>query len=718
MKSYSDMTYHPMSEKLVEVLQTKTQNSNPLFFRVIVAYYLAMITSHMRVSIKGWAGKGTIPVNLYAIALSPSGSGKGHSTSLVENEVINNFKELFLNHTFPITAEQHCDQLSIKRANRNGTDANDELMKLAKDFQALGAMLLDFDNATVPAVKQMRQKLLMANAGSLNLRVDEIGANFSNIIEVLTAFLELYDKGLIKDKLVKSSADNTRFERIDGYTPANMLLFGTPSKLLDGARTEEQLMEMLEMGYARRCFFGFTDKNHKKTNVDVDELINQLFNNSDDDYLEDLSNDIGVLANLQNMNKVLHLTQDTIRLLVEYKLDCETRSNNLSELETIKKSELEHRYFKVLKLAGAYAFVDSSDYVLPEHIEYAIKLAEDSGEAFAQLMTPQRSYVKLANYLAQSKEEVTLADLDEDLPSFRGSKAQKDEQITMATAWGYKNNIIIKKNYVNSIMFLYADSIQETDLDKVIISYSKDMTQGYRNEIVPFDKLPELFKLNDRHWINHHLANGYRKEDNVIKSFNLLVLDVDGTISLKSARELLKKYKAIFYTTKSHTDEVNRFRIILPTSHTLDLDASDYKELYNNILKDIPFEVDTQCSHRSKKWLTHKDTTVIENDGELFDVLPYIPKSSKNDERIKRLESQQDFDNLERWVINNTGSGNRNNMLLRYALILADNDTSFSNIKNKVLELNSKLQDKLDELEIHSTIFHTIAGKLAESGKL
>ncbi|AKG07820.1 hypothetical protein AAX06_06235 [Moraxella bovoculi] len=75
MKPIEQMRYHPTTEKLVKILQSKTQNSNPLFFRVIIAYYLSVITSQMRVSIKGWSGKATIPINLYALALSPSGSG-------------------------------------------------------------------------------------------------------------------------------------------------------------------------------------------------------------------------------------------------------------------------------------------------------------------------------------------------------------------------------------------------------------------------------------------------------------------------------------------------------------------------------------------------------------------------------------------------------------------------------------------------------------------
>lgn len=724
LKSFEQMDYHPMSESLVKILQTKTQNNNPLFFRIIVAYYMAMIASQMRINISGWYGS-KLPINLYALALSPSGTGKGHSTTLIEESVINNFSSVFLEHTFPIQAQVHCDKLALKRATRNGTNQEDELIKLGKDFQALGAMMMDFDDATVPAIKQFRQKLLMANAGSLNLRVDEIGANFTKIVEALLPYLELFDKGLLKDKLVKSSSDNVRFERINGYTPANLLMFGTPSKLLDGGKTEELLFEMLEMGYARRCFFGFAEKPNKKANQSIDEIMEQMFNQDDDDVLEKISIHLGTLADLKYINQTIKLSTDATKLLIAYKLHCEERSRELSELAIINKSELEHRYYKVLKLAGAYAFIDEMVEIPTTHIEYAIKLAEDSGEAFAKLMTPQRPYIKLANYLAMSKNEVTLADLDTDLPFFRGSKAQKDELITMATAWGYKNQIVVKKSFVDSIMFLHADTINKTDLDKCILSYttakdgdSTGMTTNYKNTQVPFDKLGELFKLPDKHWLNHHVKDGYRKEDNAIGHFNLLVLDVDGSINLSTAMLLLKGYKAWYYTTKRHTEQTNRFRIVLPTNYVLSLDANDYKEFYNNVLKDIPFEIDNGCGHRTKKWLSNPKAEVFFTDGELFDVLPYIPKSSENEKREQRLTNQQDLDNLERWVINNTGDGNRNNMLYNYAMVLADAGFNFEHIKDKVITLNAKMMDKLDEVELHNTIFHSVAGKLSQQGKL
>lgn len=713
MKNFNQMKYYPLAEELVEILQAKTQNTNPLFFRVIVAYYLSVIAGHMRASIKGWVGKEPIPVNSYVIALQPSGAGKGHSTTMMSQEVLKGFTETFIEHTFPITAECNIQQLAIKRANKSGKDIDEEQTKLEKVFNDLGALMFEFDSATVPAIKQMRQKLLIANAGACNLTIDEAGANLLGSIDAMIAYLELYDKGLIRDKLVKSSSENTRFERIEGHTPTNLLMFGTPSKLLDGGKTEEQFYELLEMGYARRCLFGFTNQVHKAKVNSVDELMKTLFNTDHDDSLERIAEHITLLADPDKLNTKLTLSTDSTKLLLTYKLHCENLSAELSEFEAIRKTEIEHRYFKAMKLAGAYAFVDGKDVITPEYVEYAIRLVEDSGEAFNKLLTPQRPYIKLANYLASVRHDVTLADLDEDLPSFRGSKAQKDEMIQMAIAWGYKNNIVIKKSYTDSIMFLNADTIDETNLNEMILSFSKEITENYKNQIVSFDKIDKLLTKDNYHWLSHHLIDGYRKEDNYQAGFNLLVLDIDGTCSLNTAQLLLKGYKAIFQTTKSHKDDDPHFRIILPINYTLKLDAKDYKEMYNAVIAQLPFDVDTQCNQRSRKWETNKNATIIHQDGELFDILPFIPKTTKNEERQSQLRDQEHLDNLERWIINNTGDGNRNNMLLRYAMILVDSGYKFDTVKDKVIGLNNKLVDKLDELELHSTIFHSVAKKLA-----
>lgn len=712
MLPVNQMPYHPTAEQLVQILCNRTQNTEPLFFRVLVGYYFAVVASQMRCII-GTPDRGDIPVNVYALNLSPSGTGKGHSTSIIEDEVIHQFRDRFLEETFPLLAERNLPVLANKRAVRKNSDPDEELIRVHKEFEQLGSLLFSFDSGTSPAVKQMRHKLLMADAGAVNLEIDEIGLNLVGNTEVLTVFLELYDKGKVKTKLVKSTSDNSRFEEIKGTTPTNMMLFGTPSKLFDGAATEQALYSMLDTGYARRCLFGYLKGASKNLDLTPEQVYELQTSQQTNQFLEELADKLERLADIINANKRLVMSRDTSLELIQYKLMCEKQADAMPEHDEIRKAELSHRYFKALKLAGAYAFVDDSPELTMGHLHNAIRLVEDSGAAFGQMLSRDRPYVKLAKYLAAIGKEVTQADLVEDLPYYKGSSSQKQEMLTLATAYGYKNNIIIKKAFNDGIEFLRGESLKETDLAKMIVSYSSDMTTGYNNETAPFDKLHLLTQAPGMHWINHHLKGGYRNEDNAEPGFNLLVIDVDGTCNLNTAKLLLKDYKALYYTTKSHTDQNHRFRIILPTNYELKMDAKDYKEFYNNVLQWLPFDADPSCAHRCKKWLTHTGHHEY-TEGEVFDVLPFIPKTSKNEERKQRFDSQQSLDNLERWVINNTGDGNRNNMLLRYAMILMDANFDFDGIRSRVMALNDKLPDKLEEVEIMSSIMVTVGKALSK----
>ena len=74
MLSLEEMEYHPTAEKLVNVLCSKTHNTEPLFFRVLVAYYFSVAASQMRCSI-ATPDRGDIPVNMYALNLATSGYG-------------------------------------------------------------------------------------------------------------------------------------------------------------------------------------------------------------------------------------------------------------------------------------------------------------------------------------------------------------------------------------------------------------------------------------------------------------------------------------------------------------------------------------------------------------------------------------------------------------------------------------------------------------------
>lgn len=706
MKTTEEMAHHPMSEKLVNVLCEQTESTNPSFFRLLVAYYFGLVASMMRASIKT-LDRGEIPINLYAMNLATSGAGKGHSTNIMEDKVIHLFRERFRDETFALLAADNLPKIALKRANRKSVDPDEELARVQKEFDMQGNLLFSFSEATAPAVKQMRHKLLMADAGSLNFQMDEVGSYLGANQEVLVTFLELYDVGSIKPKLTKNSSENIRGEEIVGRTPTNMMLFGTPSSLLDGGKTEQEFYEMLEAGYARRCFFGYSRDYTKNLDRTPEQVFAQLTQVNSNTVLEEAADHLEALADMINVRKLLIMSKDTSMILIEYKLKCEREAALYPEHEQIKKAEISHRYFKALKLAGAYAFIDDVPEVTADHLYAGIKMAEESGQAFHKLLTRDKPYVKLAKFISTVKREITQADLVEELPFYRGSLSQRNEMMMLAIAHGYKNNIIIKKSFSDGIEFLRGETLKETDLSKMVISYSTDITTDYRNETPAFDQLYKLTQAQGMHWVAHHLNGGYRNEENCIEGFNLAVIDVDGGVSMSTAKLLLKNYKYLLYTTKRHTDDENRFRIIFPLNYELEMDAKDYKEFMSNVYEWLPFEVDKATNQRARKWLSH-DGHYEYNDGELLDALPFIPKTSKNEERKQLMDSQQSMDNLERWVINNIGDGNRNNMLLRFSMILVDAGFGFEEVRTKVVGLNEKIPDKLDEAEIMSTVMVSV----------
>lgn len=708
-------SHHPAIESIVDILVTRTQNQDRPFFRVMVAYFLGKMAGSQRCTVVT-KDRGAVPVNIYALSLATSGAGKGHSVGLLENEITAPFKARFVNDTFPMIAEAKLYEIARDRAIRNASDEAQELESVQREFYKLGALAFTFDSGTAPAVKQMRHKLVMANLGSINFQVDEIGQNLINSEEVLNVFLELYDQGLVKQKLTKNTSENQRGEELDGKTPANMLLFGAPNNLLDGSKREEMFYSMLEIGYARRCIFAYGHRTRASETMTPEQIYRQLVDSSVQTGIQHWASHCALLADPTMANWQVFVDDAVGIELMTYKVECERIADALPEHEEIRKAEISHRYFKVLKLAGAMAFFDKSSEITMDTLYYAIKLVEESGSAFERIFTREKNYVKLAKFLACVGSEQTHADLTEALPFYKGSASARNELITLATAWGYKNHTIIRKTFEQGIEFYRGETLKETSLDRIIVSYSTHMAYHYRSEQIAWSQLPVLTGQQDFHWVNHGLVggakgDGHRAEENVIPGFNTVVVDVDTGASLDLAKELLKDYTYLIYTTKRHTPTDQRFRIVLPINYHLDLDADDYREFMANVFSWLPFPVDTQTNQRARKWLTHPGQHFT-NEGKLLDALPFIPRTSKHEEYRASIVKLENLDNLERWFAVRMVSGNRNNNMIRFALALVDTGLAYPEIEARVLGFNAKLDNKLPDDELRATVLKTVAQKL------
>ena len=614
-------------------------------------------------------------------------------------------------YAYPQQAETHLAELARIKANKTGTSEEELLDSMRNEFAQLGPIVFSFDSGTSPAVKQMRHKLLMSGAGAINLEIDEIGSNLVGNTDVLNTFLELYDVGKIKQKLIKNTTENKRSEEIDGRTPANMMLYGTPSKLLNGSKTEEEFMSMLDTGYARRCLFAYSRKIYKNETHTPEELYEMLIDTAANTELESLSELLFRLADPLNFHKELKIPKKVSIELLRYKLNCESRAEHLREFEEVQKSELAHRHSKVRKLAGAYAFIDSSPEVQMNHLYAAIKITEDSGEAFAEILSRPRIHERIARYLAEVRKDVTQVDMMEDLPFYKGSTTQRRDVMTQAIAWGYRNNIIIRTSFTDNIEFFKGESLEETQLSRLTVAYSNDFAMHYAPQYAPWEQLHKLICAEDLHYTAHHFREQHRSSDKAIKGFNLVILDVDSGITLASAKELLKDYTSLFVTTKRHTLEANRFRIILPLSHVVKLDPVGYSQFMRNIFQWLPFDVDTCTKDIARKWASHPGEYTYQS-GALLDAILFIPDTKKQEEQQQRFLDNAALNSLERWFLLQTDEGSRSNTLIKYAYVLADSGYDLEAIRGAIHAFNNKMKKPLPEEEINGTIMVTIARKL------
>jgi len=117
--------------------------------------------------------------------------------------------------------------------------------------------------------------------------------------------------------------------------------------------------------------------------------------------------------------------------------------------------------------------------------------------------------------------------------------------------------------------------------DTPLANNPKAYTKGFTYEFLSWR---EFHKVTQKYsYTNAVFKDGYRKLDN-IKSFgNLLIFDVDNNYDINKVREDLKGVKSLIVTTRSHTKEHHKFRIIIPVDYCMSKDIT--KELYTEILK-------------------------------------------------------------------------------------------------------------------------------------
>jgi hypothetical protein len=281
--------------------------------------------------------------------------------------------------------------------------------------------------------------------------------------------------------------------------------------------------------------------------------------------------------------------------------------------------------------------------------------------------------------------------------------------MTLATSFGYRNNIIIKKRTLDEIEFFNGETLMETDLNNLTVAISQDIAYNFAIPDIkpPFDLLHKLTTADGWHYTAHAFVNGHRKSENVIPGFDLLILDCDGDVNISVVKVLLEDYTFLISTTKRHTEEINRFRLILPISHRIKLTSNDYSRFMENVFEWLPFTVDEGAKDIARKWAGYSGHYEY-NKGNVIDATMFIPETKRSDETKAQI-STAGVGNIERWFRTHTAKGNRANHLYRYGMVMIDADMALGDIVEKLESFNNSLDMPLPEDQFRNSTVKSIS---------
>jgi hypothetical protein len=725
IEDFKKYGYNPICETFTQYARSSTQENRPKFIRSLVTAGICKICSNMGTKVITRAGSKIIP-NMYMLALMPSGFGKTRSVQLIEKTLITPSFEKYTREVYPkikIKARERLLKLLVTSTAEDPEMTSEKLSELATAGMGyLGDLYPKVEAITPVAVLQAAHQIRLHKTGSLNLEIDEIGSYLSEAKEVLNMYLKLYDTGELGVKAIKVSKEALRVPNVKGHAAANLLLFGTPAKVFDGANVESLFTELLSIGFGRRLLYVFDSSPGEINNMTSEEIYDLMANASEtEDEILELTKSVADNVTLENVGKHITMPKSVYIKMIEYQKECIEISNNLPDIHSIRKAEILDRSFKALKYSAAYCWVSGESEISIENLAHAVNLIEDSGEALIKVLTRTPKHIQLFQYLCQSERAKTEADIVKELTSFCGTKTQREDIVHLAFSHAQTVNGGIVEYVENKVKFYKGYLLEESSIDSILVSYSKGRTFNYiKAPELDLEQLKKVVLMPNYCFTVHNFVDGHRNADNVIYGFNLIVLDADsGEVSLQEASNLLQDYTHMIYATKRHTVEKPRFRVILPMSHKLKLDKTEFTKFMRNVFLWAPLNLDEGASDIARAWSCNKTEEVIVNSSEetkLVNAMQFTAGRVEEKKLRALSEGTEGFSKSYVWFRNQieTGENTRNVMLFRFLKGLQDSAKSISTeltaqdilqIKDRVTQLNESLTHPLTLAELNDTIF-------------
>jgi len=350
-----------------------------------VNYKLANLASQMHIKVDTMSGYAPTPVNIYSLVLLNSGGGKNSSLSLMDRvffaDAFNKIRETVYPH-YKEKALQELEDKGIDRDIHNWTQS--------------------ISNSTISGMFAYAESYCLTKFGSLNIEIDEIGNAVTSKAELFENLLTPYDNGDFQP--VAKRTDSNSMD-ISGL-PVNLYCFGNKVRLLNGDRTEQDFMQLIDEGYGRR--FIFVDDN-STPKVKTPEEIMQEMKAAEDIRKQRtaLRTSISDLINSRNFNKVLTLSDEAMYQYAVIKSESDAYINGKKGVLPAVQADVSERYFKTVKLAGVYAFFEGRDSVSKDNMVQAYEVVMESSKVLNKLRRVKPTHERLLDSLLEEEDRIT-----------------------------------------------------------------------------------------------------------------------------------------------------------------------------------------------------------------------------------------------------------------------------------------------------------------------
>ncbi len=562
----------------------------------IVLSELITFVSHLRKPIKLYDGT-LVPTNAIVFALSASGTSKDKSLNAIRKALQGGYDTLE-------AERKSMAEGAAKKAAEVTTGSAQDWQQFYNKPKPLQAGL-----GTVEGLLHHFSDIAVNPIGAGSIMSSEIGSELqtnSNMPDIIKAISVAYDLGNIPAKIIKSSENQT--SAVTGL-PINALFFGSQEALLFNNEIKSKFKLAFNTQLARRSIFSFTPEIPAGVKYStIDELY--TYRTEERERVLKAQAAIGIYTdNLisEVTNLPLEITDDANKLFDVFLEYNTIRSEELSNKYPISKLSQKHKQWLALKLAGAYAILDRSDFIREHHYAIAINTVElltpDLQQFEKELVKePYEQLVDMCKFSAENKEFfLSLHELKK-LSYINGSgasKAKVDELVVMANSYdetgsyafvdsGIQYNEIVKTDIVGVSYIVFETDKKDADFK----AYAEDKChKGYEFYETEFKELSLLLKENAV-YSPFTFTDGVRHKDNVTGGAKFVVLDIDKSfLTNEEAHVLLNQYNHHIALT-SDPENTFKYRILLEFDSVVDVDEYTWKALIAVIGEDLGLVVD------------------------------------------------------------------------------------------------------------------------------